>query len=246
MTGLTVLLTRPDAQSRRFAARVLDRIGTEPRIVIAPLMRIDPVAPLPELLPGDVPVFTSENGVESYARLGGRGGGTAWCVGPRTAAAARRLGFDVAEGPGDLAGLAVAIAAEGAGAGRIVHLHGTHVAGDLAGMLRAAGRPADEAAIYDQRALPLSREARMVLAGTDRVLVPLFSARSARLLAPGLNRAQADLRIAAISPAVAGALPLQSGAKIAVAARPDAEAVLDVLAELAENAGFLEGRHGAG
>ncbi|MBL9060851.1 MAG: uroporphyrinogen-III synthase, partial [Mangrovicoccus sp.] len=69
--GLTVLLTRPAAQSRRFAAQVAGRLGPGVRVVIAPLMRIEPLAPLPALARGEVPVFTSESGVEAFAALGG-------------------------------------------------------------------------------------------------------------------------------------------------------------------------------
>ncbi len=245
--GLTVLLTRP--QSRRFADLVRGRLGPAVRVVIAPLMRIEPRGPLPALAPGEVPVFTSESGVEAYAALGGRCAGLAFAVGGQTAAVARRLGFaPVIEGPGDSAGLAGLIASmdSAAGRGAVWHLHGTHVAGDLAGLLQAQGIRACEAAIYDQVAAPLSAEARAVLEGAGPVLVPVFSARTARLLAGDLAAARAPLGLAAISPAVARELPVQSAGKVAVAARADAAAVLDVLADLAGSPRFLEGRHRPG
>ena len=251
--ALTVLLTRPEPQSRRFAAQVADRLGPAVRIVIAPLMRIEPHGPLPVLAPGDVPVFTSESGAEAFAALGGRCAGPAFAVGGRTAAAARRLGFaPVVEGPGDgagLAGLIVGTAAPGGtpdGGARVWHLHGSHVASDVAALLRARGMRAEGAAIYDQVALPLSAAAQALLAGGAPVLVPVFSPRTARLLAGDLARARAPLGLAAISPAVARELPVQSAGKVAVAARADAAAVLDVLAELADSPRFLEGRHRPG
>jgi uroporphyrinogen-III synthase len=246
--GLTVLLTRPAAQSRRFADQVRDRLGPGVRVVIAPLMRIVPLGPLPAMAAGDVPVFTSESGAEAFAALGGRCAGPAYAVGGRTAAVTRRLGFaPVTEGPGDGAGLAGLIAAERpAGNGTLWHLHGTHVAGDVAAMLQARGIRARDAAIYDQVAEPLSAEATDLLAGERPVLVPVFSARTARLLAGDLARARAPLGLAAISPAVAGQLPVQIAAKVAVAARAEAAAVLDVLADLAGNPRFLEGRHRPG
>ena len=247
--GLTVLLTRPAAQSRRFADLVRGRLGPAARVVIAPLMRIEPRGPLPGLAPGDVPVFTSESGAEAFAALGGRCTGPAFAVGGQTAAVARRLGFaPVLEGPGDSAGLAGLIASMdgAAGSGVVWHLHGTHVAGDLAGVLQARGIRVREAAIYDQVAAPLSAEARALLAGDAPVLVPVFSARTARLLAGELAAARAPVGLAAISPAVARELPVQSAGKVAVAARADAAAVLDVLAELADSPRFLEGRHRPG
>lgn len=247
--GLTVLLTRPAAQSRRFAGLVRGRLGPAARVVIAPLMRIEPRGPLPRLAPEDVPVFTSESGAEAFAALGGRCAGPAFAVGGHTAAVARRLGFaPVVEGPGDSAGLAGLIASMDSAAGRgvIWHLHGTHVAGDLTGLLQAQGIRVREAAIYDQVAAPLSAEARALLAGDAPVLVPVFSARTARLLAGDLAAARAPVGLAAISPAVARELPVQSAGKVAVAARADAAAVLDVLAELAGSPRFLEGRHRPG
>ena len=246
--GLTVLLTRPVAQSRRFAEQIRDRLGPGVRVVIAPLMRIEPRGPLPELAPGDVPVFTSESGAEAFAALGGRCAGPAYAVGGRTAAVARRLGFaPVTEGPGDGAGLAGRIAADAPkGGGVLWHLHGTHVAGDVTAMLQAQGIRAREAAIYDQVAMPLGAEAAALLAGDRPVLVPVFSPRTARLLAGDLAGARAPLGLAAISPAVAAELPVQSAGKVAVAARAEAAAVLDVLADLAGNPRFLEGRHRPG
>ena len=49
------------------AAQVAGRLGPGVRVVIAPLMRIEPRGPLPGLAPGDVPVFTSESGAEAFA-----------------------------------------------------------------------------------------------------------------------------------------------------------------------------------
>ena len=87
--------------------------------------------------------------------------------------------------------------------------------------------------IYDQCERPLSEAARVLLASPGIVLLPLFSARSARLVLPHLSHAQAELRIAAISPAVAYAARVQRCARMEIAVRPDAEAMLDVLAGLA-------------
>ncbi|MBE3637437.1 uroporphyrinogen-III synthase, partial [Mangrovicoccus algicola] len=115
-------------------------------------------------------------------------------------------------------------------AGRLLHLRGAHVAGPLAAPLRAAGLDVAEMVTYDQRPLPPGAAARALLARPGTVLLPVFSARSARLLGPWLRDAAAQLRVAAISPAVAAALPVQSAARPDVAARPDSGAMLDLLA----------------
>jgi len=235
MTG-TVLLTRPQAQSDRFAAALRARFGAGLAVVIAPVLRIVPRGPLPVLAVTDTLIFTSENGVAAYAALGGAPGRQAFCVGPRTAEAAAAAGLAPETGPGDAAALARAVAAAAPG-GRVWHLHGVHVTGDLAGDLRARGLDAEGAAIYDQIATGLPGAARWLLADRAPVAVPVFSARTAQLLAPELAAARAPLRLAAMSPAVAEALPRPSGAAIEVAARPDAEAMVAALAQLGVGAG---------
>lgn len=115
---------------------------------------------------------------------------------------------------------------------RLLYLRGRHVTGDVAETLSTLGIPTDEAVVYDQIACPLSEEAVTLLAQPGPVLIPVFSTRSARALAPMLEKTAASLLIAAISPAVASALPVHSAEMMAVALRPDAEAVLDRIAQL--------------
>uniref|UniRef100_UPI0038B2B9DE uroporphyrinogen-III synthase n=1 Tax=Mangrovicoccus ximenensis TaxID=1911570 RepID=UPI0038B2B9DE len=112
-----------------------------------------------------------------------------------------------------------------------MHLRGAHVSAPLAAPLRAAGLAVGEAVTYDQVPCPPVPEAAELLASPGPVLLPLFSARSARLLAPHLEGSRAELIVAAISPAVAAALPVQSAARLDVARRPDSGAVLDLLAK---------------
>ena len=244
--GVSVLLTRPETQSRRFAEALQAAHAGKVAPILAPLQRIEPAPPLPDLPRGAVAVFTSENGVAAFAAMGGTGAGRrAWCVGTRTAAAARAAGFDVRTGPGDARGLAAAILAHDEsgengdgdsenGAGPFVHLHGAHVSGDVAGTLVAAGRAACAHAIYAQVACPMPAAGRRVLDGGAPVIVPVFSARSAALLAPYLAQARAPLALAAISPAVATGLGVQSGATIRVADRPDAAAMVDAVGAFLE------------
>jgi uroporphyrinogen-III synthase len=242
----TVLLTRPADQSARFADALHERLGAAVPVVIAPVMRIvpDPDAAARALRGAGGAIFTSENGVAACSEAAVPHGLPAFCVGPRTAEAAAARGFAVRSGPGDAAGLAATIAEAGwpTGAPPLVHLHGAHVTGDLAGALAAAGIAARGMVVYDQRATPLGQDALALLAGRRAVVVPLFSPRSARLVAPQLVRARAPLRIAAISPAVATALNVHSAAKpqVQVAASPDAEAMLEAVARLWENGSFLE------
>ena len=218
-----LLLTRPEAEARRFAALVAARAGPV-RPVIAPLMEI--VALGPPAPPEGVPVFTSAAAVP-FAGPGG--GAPAWCVGPRTADAARAAGWAPRTGGGDADALVAAILASG-DPGPFVHLRGAHARGEVAARLRAAARGAAERVVYDQRALPLGAEAMAALAGTAPVVAPLFSPRSAALLVAAAGNRGRPPRVVAMSAAVAE-VARAAGWPARVAARPDAEAMAAAVVE---------------
>lgn len=231
----TVLLTRPESASRRFASALRDRLGPALPVLIAPVLEIvpDPETAAAALAGAGGVILSSENGAAACAAAGV--GLPAYCVGPRTAAAARAAGLvPVADPPGDLDALLAQIAAQGwpAHRGPLVHLHGAHVTGDAAAALTAAGIPARAVVVYDQCARPLSDAALRLLAGTAPVIVPVFSPRSARLIAPALAAARAPLRIAAISPRAAAAVDVHGGARVWTAQSPDAAAMMDTVAAL--------------
>nr|WP_253949066.1 uroporphyrinogen-III synthase [Mangrovicoccus sp. HB161399] len=198
------------------------------RVVISPVMVIVPSRGLPDCTGIAGVILTSAKalvpGLQLPARL------PAYCVGARTAAAAAAAGLDARSAEGALPELQALLLAERP-AGRLLHLRGAHVSAPLAGPLRAAGLAVEEAVTYDQVPVPPVPEAAALLAAPGPVLLPVFSARTARLLAPFLEGAAAQLVVAAISPAVADALPVQSAARLDVATRPDSGAVLDLLAK---------------
>ena len=218
-----LLLTRPEADSRRFAARVAALAGAV-RTVISPLLEIAPTGP--PAPPAGVPVFTSAAAVP----LAGPGRGLpAWCVGPRTAAAARAAGWAPREGGGDADALVAAILGSG-DPGPFVHLRGAHARGEVAGRLRAGGRATDDRVVYEQRAVPLSRDAVDVLRGGGPVVAPLFSPRSAALLVAGAGNPGAPPRVVAMSAAVAE-VARAAGWPARVADRADAGAMAVATAE---------------
>lgn len=227
----TLLLTRPEAQSRRFAAAFRARFGEDWPVIVSPLTGIAFLpCDLPVELPADI-VFTSENGVAAFARLSADRSATAWCVGARTEAAARAAGFATRCGPGDWAGLAALLIADGS-VRRVLHPRGVHAAGDLSGTLASAGIETVSAIVYDQVELPPTAEALRLIASPVPVLLPLFSPRSARLAVRAFAGARATLRLAAISPAAdSAAAGLPARARV-TAARPDGEAMVDALAAL--------------
>ncbi|MEO1681610.1 MAG: uroporphyrinogen-III synthase [Pseudomonadota bacterium] len=223
-SDVTLLLTRPETGGRRFAAEAQAQMGAFGAVVLAPLQKIVARLPFPTLPDEADLAFTSENAVRVAASAGVTGR-KAFCVGSRTADAARAEGFDAESAGGDAVALANLIAARASGR-RVVHLCGAHQSGNLAERLTAQGLVARRVTIYDQERLPLSNEAQSALNGPRPVLAPLFSPRSARLLADAIREADAPAPrlVAHLSAAVAGAWPLP--ARAVIATQPDAPALI--------------------
>jgi uroporphyrinogen-III synthase len=224
--GGTVLLTRPRAQSAGFADQIRARLPGL-RVVIAPLMEIVSTGGVPDLAAGDAVIFTSANGA---SRAGQGNGRRAWCVGERTAAAAREAGYDACVA-GRTADELVARLRAVRPAGRLVHLHGAHTRGDVVARLAADGLQVDGVAIYDQVAVPPDAAFHAALAAAP-VIAPLFSPRSAMLFAEAAGQATdarppSGLRPVALSTAVRDSLPAAWHGATTVCDRPDATAMLD-------------------
>ena len=102
---MRVLLTRPLADSQRFATR-LQRDGVD--TVLAPLLHIEPVTQeRPDFEGVQAVLLTSANGAHALAGLTDRRDFNILAVGPSTAAQANVEGFsDVAAAGGDVAKLA--------------------------------------------------------------------------------------------------------------------------------------------
>lgn len=218
MTAPVLLLTRPEAASRRFAA---DCSGLGVRIVVAPLQKIVPVPhDGAALARAAALVFTSPVAVPAAGPGRGR---LAICVGPGTAMAAAAAGFTVqVSATGEAGGMLPLIEAHvgahvGAHAGAMLHPHGRHLAREL---------PVPGMVVYDQQAMPLGEEGRRCLAGTTPVILPLFSPRSARLAAAAVAGARAPLRPVAISAAAAACWQAVRPEAARIAALPDAAAML--------------------
>lgn len=230
--AIPVLLTRPAAAADRFAAELSETFGGRIRIVASPL--IAPIFLAPDLPQGAAGlVLTSEAGVEAARRLRAAGRALpvrAFCVGDRTAAAAREAGFDAVSAGGDADALVTMILSQDVAA-PLLHLHGRDTRGDVALRLTKGGVRTSGHIVYEQVAQPLTAEARAVLDGEGPVLVPLFSPRTASLFAAtGPHRAA--LWVVALSPAVADALAGVPVARMVTADRPDAVSVREALAPL--------------
>lgn len=230
-TRPTLLLTRPDAQSRHFSQAFRARFGADWPVVVSPLTDIRTRDPGPIPPETDGIIFTSQNAVTAYAGLTHRRNAIAWCVGSRTAEAARSAGFSVQIGTGDAAGLVNAIKAANGGK-RYLFARGVHVARDVAAELNSVGIETVPLVIYEQLTVAPTPQAVTLLASPAPVLLPLFSPRSALIAAERFVGCAAHLRIAAMSEAVAKAVAALNPEVVQIAAHPDGSSMLDTLAAL--------------
>lgn len=228
----TLLLTRPETAALRFRAQVEAAPVLFAATLIAPLQEIVPLAIADPPRPGEEVVFTSENGVRALCGRGGTAqGGMAWCVGPRTADCARTAGFDVLRTCATAAELAAVLLREPAGA-PLVHVAGRHRRSELAAGPGAAGRAFRTVVAYDQRQVPLSDAARALLQRPVDVLAPVFSPRSAGLLAQAAQGRRARLHVVAISEAAVREWQPVAGERLSIAASPNAAGVIAAINRL--------------
>ncbi|MFZ1725942.1 MAG: uroporphyrinogen-III synthase [Albidovulum sp.] len=227
----TLLLTRPLAQSQRFAADFRARFGGDWPILCAPLTQLEFHEALIESQGIDDIVFTSQNGVVGFSRLTKDRSFRAWCVGNRTADAARMAGYDAVTGPGTAKALADRLIADG-GVRRILYPRADDIAFDMSKYLNAAGIETVEALVYRQRPCPPTADAAALLAGNIPVLLPFFSRRAVEIFQKNYTDTRSPILVAAISQAVADATDRMAKAACVVARNPDSDHMHAALAEI--------------
>lgn len=226
-----LLITRPAAQAERFAGQVRAALGPDVPIVISPILRIEPRPVTLDLTGMAGLILTSENAVRSLSGHSGVSGRIAYCVGDRTAAAARALGLQ-AHSAGGAAPDLVDMIRQAAPMERLLFPRGAHSRGHVADELAAAGIKVEEVVTYDQIANPLNAEAKRLAAGAIPIVAPLFSPRSAKALGEALGDAQAPLHLVSLSPAVDAAWSGPAPASRHIAKQPEIRAVLPLLAAI--------------
>jgi uroporphyrinogen-III synthase len=212
---LRVAITRAQPEADRTAERVRAR-GAE--AIVAPLLTIAPCAYDTNTEGAQAIIFTSTNGVRAFPDVRGARERIVLTVGDATAEAAREAGFsDVRSADGDVNALAeLAKRALDPAKGKLIHIAGDHVAGDLSGELRAAGFNIERRLAYASvaaMALPAA-----LLEPLDIVL--FHSARAAEtFVALGAPNAS-QLTAASLSAAVAQAAGKTSWKRIIIAPYP--------------------------
>jgi uroporphyrinogen-III synthase len=236
--GLRALVTRPFEEAVSLAAALAKR---DVDTLIEPLIEIHYHAPEPLELNGVQAILcTSANGVRALARASDERRIPLLAVGDATAARAQAKGFDAVESAGgdvdDLARLAVTrLHPQG---GRLLHVAGNLVAGDLSGLLRARGFTVERRVLYEARAAAaLSPAAIGGLRDGTIDFALFFSPRTAaifaRLVAVGgvlecCSRVTA-LSISATADAAVTGLPWHERR---IAERPNQPALLDALDQI--------------
>ncbi len=231
-----ILITRPLEDAEALAAR-LATLGHA--VLIEPLLEIRHFDhALPDLNEFQALLFTSANGVRALVRGSVARDIPVFSVGKATADTAIHAGFpNVSSADGDVEALArLVIGRCRPEAGPLLQIAASERAGDLAGRLEAAGFAVRRDVRYEARpATALTPALTAALAAGEVDAALLFSPRTAlalaRLLAvAGLAESGRSVTAVCLSAAVAAAAAEIPWKAVRVAARPDQEALLAVLA----------------
>lgn len=234
---MKVLVTRAEGDAEKLAARLAER-GHDSIIENLMTIRFQPEAArsIAPFLDGvQAVMFTSANGVRAFADATARRDFRAFAVGDATAAAARAAGFaDVISAQGAVDDLATLVMSRlKAKDGAVFHAAASVTAGDLQGLLEAAGFSVRRAALYE--AVPsvrLSDTTRIAIAQHQIDAALFFSPRNAATfvrLATGLEEGCKHMVAVALSSAVAEKLAPLPWRRVAVASAPNESALLAAL-----------------
>ncbi|MFQ5765450.1 MAG: uroporphyrinogen-III synthase [Rhodospirillales bacterium] len=232
---MRLLVTRPREDAEALTA-ALARRGIE--TLVEPLLSVADVdGPAPDLSGVQAILITSANGVRAFARRHEGREIAVYAVGDASARAARELGFStVVSASGDVDTLAALVEAElDPAAGALIHVAGSHVAGNLSAMLESARFEIRRHVLYEARAAEtFSGETENALRRGELDGVLLYSPRTAaafaRLVAAaGLSAALDGVTAYCLSEPVANEIRDLPWHDVIVAPEPDQEALLDAV-----------------
>ena len=172
----TIIITRPEIDSQRLA-RYINEIDTTLHIMISPLHEIIFTHVQLNLNDYQGIIFTSENAVRALSRQNIPHSLTAYCIGQRTAIAAKNIGFMPYSADNSAESL-VRLVAKMQPKGNLLYARGKTVSTDLAKSLLHHNICINELIVYEQQPCPLSDRSHKLL-GNSSCLVVLYSVNTA-------------------------------------------------------------------
>ncbi len=218
-----LLMTRPAEETERSLKMLQRTLLARVRVVKSPLLRIQFREIDCEFSGMRGSIFTSRQGVRAITHVTECRGLPAYCVGRVTTEEACRDGWRAECLGTNSRELVTALVLQKPDA-PLIHFCGRHVRGDVAQTLSAAGYETQECVVYEQFAEQLTSDARRVLTSERTVIVPLFSARTARLFVQNAMD-QSTLILAAFSEDVAAELRNMIDSPVYISEEPTAAAM---------------------
>lgn len=235
---MKILVTRPEPDASRLAGK-LKKLGHD--VVLAPMMVI-------ENLPGtkittenvQALLVTSANGARALGRATAFRNVKVFAVGYASAEAVREEGFDdVISADGDVPSLTKQVIADCKPKnGKLIHIAGTDVAGDLSGLLKVAGFVCDRAVLYETIVVDqLDKDILDQLNSRFFDAILFYSPRTALIFKANIEAAglEATLdRVAALclSEAVAEKIGDLSWSDVKIAKEPNQDSLLTLLEDV--------------
>ncbi len=221
-----LLITRPLDAGQRFVRSLPEEIMAATSVIYAPLIKIKSLEKDVDTAGYQGLIFTSSNGVRHSGVPNYESRITAYCVGRTTTEVAREAGWKAIYTGANAAEL-VARLSHRQPPGPLLHLRGQLTVGNIASSLTKAGVTTAELIVYDQLPLPISDAVRRTIESAKHVIAPLFSQRTAELLAA--ENLTTRMYVVALSCAISQPLLSMNCQQIAVAKEPTRDAVIEVL-----------------
>ena len=234
----TILITRPEASAVSFADQLRLRFGCDVKVILSPVLRIEFCGTLPDMANVKTLLFTSRNGVAAFLAKTARKDIPCICVGEATAGFARAHGLPATASTGSGDDLVKHVISNHE-SGPCLHVRGEHGVGEISLRLTKAGIPTAETILYQQVQHPLTDEACELLTGSNPVILPLFSPRTARLLFSEI-KISAPVTVVAFSANVANEVPNALSNSVLVARQPDVAAMIRAIEPMIATGKLLE------
>ena len=245
---LRLVITRPQEDAEVLADE-LSVMGVES--LIAPVLSIELFElETPDLTGVQALLLTSANGVKAFTHLSKERQIPIFAVGHASASAAHKFGFkNIESADGDVENLADLVCKKlDSRNGAVLHIAGTMIAGDLAGILGHSGFDYQRVQLYHAREIS-DFPPHCLVAIKDALVdgVVLYSPRTARafvdlLIKAGLVDFTRQLLVFCLSEAVAAKINAYEWARVVVAEKPDQVALLKSVREFTTSIDFAKSR----